>query len=124
MKARRLTATRALLEAFRGSRSPGAPSVGERLHALPRLLGATLNGRYPGMSRSRLGMLLLGVLYLVSPVDLMPEAVFLVFGLGDDALVAAWVAGNVLSETDAYLRWERERAHVVTGEVISEPAAR
>ena len=122
MRARRVTAARALLEAVRGSRAPGAPSVGERLQALPRLLGATLNGRYPGMSRSRLGMLVLGLLYLVSPVDLMPEAVLLVFGLGDDALVAAWLAGTVLSETDAFLGWERSRERVVAGDVIDSPA--
>jgi uncharacterized membrane protein YkvA (DUF1232 family) len=58
------------------------------------------------------------VLYIVSPVDLIPEIVVPVLGLGDDALVAAWLAGVVLSETDAFLGWEKERADVVIGEVI------
>jgi hypothetical protein len=30
-------------------------------------------------------------------------------GLGDDALVAAWLAGAFLVETDRHLSWERSR---------------
>ena len=78
--ARRAGAARALLEAVRGSRAPGAPGVGERLAALPRLAAATLSGRYEGMRRSRLALLAVGLLYLVSPVDLVPEAFLFLFG--------------------------------------------
>ena len=77
-----------------------------------------LTGRYPGISKTRIAMALLGVLYVVSPVDFMPEILLGVFGLGDDALVAAWVAGAVLGETDAFLRWEADRRRVVVGQVV------
>jgi uncharacterized membrane protein YkvA (DUF1232 family) len=49
----------------------------------------------------------IGLAYLLSPVDLLPELVLNVFGLGDDAVVALWLAGAFLVESDRYLRWER-----------------
>jgi uncharacterized membrane protein YkvA (DUF1232 family) len=114
----RVAALTMLAHALRNARRPGAPGIGAHLAAVPRMLALGLTGRYPGLSKSRLAMALLGVLYVVSPVDLMPEILLGVFGLGDDALVAAWVAGAVLSETDAFLRWEADRRQVVVGHVV------
>jgi len=117
--ARRMTAARALGAALLGSHRRGAPGVAERFRAVPRLVRATLTGRYPGLTRGRLGLMLLGVLYVVSPVDLMPELLLTVFGLGDDDLVAAWLAGTLLVETEAFLTWERQSGKLIPGEVIS-----
>jgi uncharacterized membrane protein YkvA (DUF1232 family) len=115
----RVAAFVALARALRASGRPGTPGIGAQLAAVPRMLSLGLSGRYPGLAKSRILLAALGVLYIVSPVDLMPELVFTVFGLGDDAFVAAWVAGTLLGETDAFLRWEAEDSRrVVTGEVI------
>ena len=38
-----------------------------------------------------------------------------------DALVVAWLAGTVLSETDAYLTWEGSRGRVIPGRVVRSP---
>jgi uncharacterized membrane protein YkvA (DUF1232 family) len=111
--ARRVTAARALWAVLRGAQHPGS------LRAFPRLVRATLAGTYPGMSRSRLLLMLAGVAYILSPVDLMPELLLTVFGLGDDALVAAWLAGTALAESQSYLQWERTRARVIPGEVTN-----
>jgi uncharacterized membrane protein YkvA (DUF1232 family) len=108
-----------LARALRSSGRPGTPGIGAHLAAVPRMLKLGLTGRYPGMGKSRLLFALLGVLYVVSPVDFMPEVLLGVFGLGDDAFVAAWVAGALLSETDSFLRWEaQDSPQVVVGEVI------
>jgi uncharacterized membrane protein YkvA (DUF1232 family) len=121
---RRAAALKALWAAVSGRRRPGGPSLGEQVAAVPRLVLMTVSGRYPGMSRGRLGLLALGVLYVVAPIDLVPEAALWLVGLGDDAVVLAWLAGTLLSETDAYLQWEadrrvaRQRDDVVPGEVI------
>jgi uncharacterized membrane protein YkvA (DUF1232 family) len=122
--ARRATAARALGAALLGASRRGGPGVGERLRAVPRLERATLAGRYPGMSRRRLGLMALGIAYVISPVDLMPELLLTVFGLGDDALVAAWLAGTVLMETESFLTWERSSGKVIAGEVLTPPPAR
>lgn len=100
------SALAALWLAIRGQRHPGAPSTGQLLAALPRMVLATLRGRYPGLDRHRLGLMLLAALYVVSPIDLVPEAALLVVGLVDDAVVLAWLAGAVLAETEQFLAWE------------------
>ena len=42
----------------------------------------------------RVAMMALATAYVISPIDLIPEAIFLVFGLADDAVVVAWLAGR------------------------------
>jgi uncharacterized membrane protein YkvA (DUF1232 family) len=115
----RIAAFVMLARALRASGRPGTPGIGAQLAAVPRMLKLSLTGRYPGLSKSRIALALFGLLYIVSPVDVMPEVLLGIFGLGDDAFVAAWVAGAVLGETDAFLRWESEGSRrVVVGEVI------
>lgn len=99
-----------LVRALRGVARPGEPGLRERLACVPRLLRATASGGYTGTSRARLATLAAAVLYVVSPIDLLPEVVLGPLGLADDALVISWIAATLLGETDAYLRWERARA--------------
>jgi uncharacterized membrane protein YkvA (DUF1232 family) len=100
---------RTLATAIRTAVRPGSPGLGERLAALPRLATATFRGDYPGTSRSRLLLIAGAVLYVVSPVDLVPEALLSVFGLADDAVVLSWLAAAVINETESYLAWERSQ---------------
>jgi uncharacterized membrane protein YkvA (DUF1232 family) len=102
----------ALWTVLRGAR--GGPTLGTRLSALPRMLRATFTGRYDG--KGRVAAMLLAVLYVVSPIDLIPEAFFAFFGLADDAFVAVWLAGALLSETERFLVWERRRTQVIDGQ--------
>jgi uncharacterized membrane protein YkvA (DUF1232 family) len=97
---------RALLSGARGG-----PSIGARLAALPRMLKASAKGEYDG--GMRVAMMAAATAYVVSPVDFVPEAMFLVFGLVDDAVMVTWLAGSILSETERFLEWEKERARVV-----------
>lgn len=120
---RKTTAFVALARALRGAGRDGSPGIGERLGALPRLVGATLSGRYRGTTRGQLGLIALGVLYVVSPVDVVPEAIIPLIGLADDAFVVTWLAGRVLAETEAFLSWEKaepsgRRPDVVPGQVV------
>jgi uncharacterized membrane protein YkvA (DUF1232 family) len=112
----------ALAKALRSAARPGEPGLGDRVQAVPRWVGATLSGDYPGTKRARLLTLGAGLLYLVSPIDLMPEALLPVLGLADDAMVVAWLAGQLLGETDDFLRWERERAESGGGSRRGRPA--
>lgn len=99
----RMAALRALWRALTlGSR--GGPPLTRRLGALPRMVWATLRREYDG--GARLAAMVLATAYVVSPVDLVPEALLALFGLIDDAFVVTWVAGAVLSETERFLRWE------------------
>ncbi|MQA13325.1 MAG: DUF1232 domain-containing protein [Pseudonocardiaceae bacterium] len=103
---RRFGAFRALWRAVRRGRRPGSPALRERAAALPRLVRRAVRGRYPGLGGGRLALFALGLVYLVSPVDVVPEIALTLLGLGDDAVVALWLAGSFLDETDRYLQWE------------------
>jgi uncharacterized membrane protein YkvA (DUF1232 family) len=95
---------------------PGTPGVGERLSAIPRMIGATMRGEYDG--KGRLTLMAMSAFYIASPIDVVPEGFLLLLGLVDDAAVAAWFAGAVLDETERFLEWERQRARTIPGHVV------
>jgi uncharacterized membrane protein YkvA (DUF1232 family) len=102
---------RALLSGARGG-----PSLGARLAALPRMIRATLRKEYDG--GLRVALMAAATAYVLSPVDVVPEAFLLVLGLADDAVMVAWLAGSILSETGRFLEWERQRASIVPGSLV------
>jgi len=77
------------------------------------MMSDALSGRYAALGRGRLALLGLALVFLVSPVDFVPEAVVPLLGLADDGVVALWLAGAFLAETDRFLAWERSRPAVV-----------
>jgi uncharacterized membrane protein YkvA (DUF1232 family) len=96
----------------------GGPSLNTRLAALPRMIRATMKGEYDG--GLRLAMMAAAAAYVVSPIDVFPEALLLVVGLADDALMITWLAGSVLDETGRFLEWEARRAATIPGETVRE----
>lgn len=114
----RFAALGSIWRAIRAGSRPGTPGVGERLRAVPRLVRSTFLGRYAGTTRTRLVMLTLAAVYVVSPVDLVPELFVPLLGLVDDAFVLAWLAGTLLLETERYLTWEQDQHPVVPGQVV------
>jgi uncharacterized membrane protein YkvA (DUF1232 family) len=89
----------------------GGPSISKRLAALPRMLKATAKGQYDG--GLRVAMMAAATAYVISPIDVIPEAFLLVVGLADDAVMITWLAGSVLAETERFLEWEKQRDRVV-----------
>ena len=105
----------ALVNAFR----PDAPGIGRRIAALPRLIIASIKKEYDG--GQRLLLMAAASLYIVSPLDMVPEIFFALFGLIDDAFVITWLVGALLSETERFLEWEKARGRgpsVVQSEVL------
>ncbi|MEV4414409.1 YkvA family protein [Catellatospora sp. NPDC049609] len=93
----------------------------DRLAAMPRMMYASLRGRYDGLGRIML--ITAATAYVASPVDVVPEAFFLLFGLADDMIIITWIAGALLSETDRFLMWENGgKAPVGTGVIDGEVA--
>ena len=89
----------------------GGPSLSTRIAAVPRMMKATVHGNYDG--GLRVAMMAAATAYVVSPIDVIPEAFFLIFGLADDAVMVAWLAGAVLAETQRFLEWERQQDRIV-----------
>ncbi len=103
----RIASVVAVARAVRLAVRPGGPSIGERAGAVPRMVRATFSGEYVGVSKGRLMLMLAAAGYLVSPLDLIPEAVLPIIGLADDALVLSWLATKLVEETEAFLAWEK-----------------
>jgi uncharacterized membrane protein YkvA (DUF1232 family) len=89
----------------------GGPTLSRRLAALPRMLKATARREYDG--GVRVALMAAAAAYVISPLDLIPEAFLLVVGLADDAVMITWLAGAVLAETERFLEWEQQRDRVV-----------
>lgn len=100
----------ALLQAVRPVMEPGSPGLGERAGSVPRLVRATLGGSYTGVSKGRLALMLAATGYIVSPLDLVPEAIVPLLGIADDALVLSWLATRFVEETERFLEWEAAQA--------------
>ena len=107
-----------LANAVRSASRPGTPGIGARLASLPRLFRATIRGEYVGTSRLRLVCIVGALLYLISPIDLVPVVILPPIGLGGDALLISWIAASLINETESFLRWERDRDHVVRGYIV------
>jgi uncharacterized membrane protein YkvA (DUF1232 family) len=108
----RLKLVATVASVVRASTRSGAPAVTDRLHAVPRLVRATLDGSYAGTTKRRLGLVVGAVVYVVSPLDLLPEAVLPVVGAADDAVVISWAVKTFMEETDRFLAWEAGQGRV------------
>lgn len=83
-------------------------NVLERARALPRLLRAARQGDSPELPKSRMGLWALALVYLVSPIDVLPELLPII-GVADDAGVAVWLLTSVSTATGLYLRREHDQ---------------
>lgn len=93
----------------RASGEPGTPGLVERAQCVPRLVRATLDRSYTGVTPGRLALVAASAAYVASPVDLVPESVLPIIGLADDALVLRWALRTFVEETDRFLVWEARR---------------
>lgn len=64
------------------------------------------NGNYKEMSRNSIIMIIISLIYLVSPIDLIPD--FLVGGFIDDAAVIAYVLKKIQNELNQYKEWKSD----------------
>ncbi|MEV5963373.1 YkvA family protein [Kribbella sp. NPDC051952] len=83
-------------------------NVLERAQALPRLLRETRQGTYGDLPKSRITLWLVALVYLISPIDILPD-LLPVIGVTDDAGVAVWLLTSVSTAAGLYLRRERDQ---------------
>ncbi|MGW7684316.1 YkvA family protein [Kribbella sp. NPDC054772] len=83
-------------------------NVIERAKALPRLLRDVRRGAYTDLPRTRTFLWVLAIVYLISPIDILPD-LLPVIGVTDDAGVAVWLLTSVSTAAGLYLRKEREQ---------------
>ncbi|GAA3728407.1 uncharacterized membrane protein YkvA (DUF1232 family) [Spinactinospora alkalitolerans] len=118
-KSNRAAAGAAAWQVVHEGTRPGKPSLMTRAGAVPRMVGARVRGHYTQMPASRLLLFALAVLYIVSPVDFVPEVFVPFLGLADDIGVAVWLTASLMGETERFIDWERYGPEYVQGHVVS-----
>jgi uncharacterized membrane protein YkvA (DUF1232 family) len=79
------------------------------LTALFRLLKAYIRGEYRDIPWGSIVLVTVGIIYFVSPIDLIPDVLP---GIGhiDDAAVIAFVVTQIKADLDNFLAWEITQA--------------
>jgi uncharacterized membrane protein YkvA (DUF1232 family) len=85
--------------------------------ALVRLVRSHANGEYKGIKTTTVVSGLAVLLYVLSPIDLIPDFVP-VLGWMDDLSLVSWFAGKFQGELASFRAWEAEREQ----QPASEPA--
>jgi len=82
----------------------GLDSVREQIELMYNYVKDIISGEYKGYSVSNLTMIIAAFIYLVSPLDILPD--ILPGGLIDDGLVLLWVNNEVKIELDKYKQFK------------------
>jgi uncharacterized membrane protein YkvA (DUF1232 family) len=89
----------------------------ENLKAVFRLLQAYFGKQYTTIPWGSVVLIVGAVIYFVSPIDLMPDWIPL-SGFIDDAAVLMFVIGQIRSDLDRFLQWEKEKKTGNSSEII------
>lgn len=87
-----------------------------------KLAKDTVTGHYRGLKKRNLFLIVAGLMYLVNPMDLLPD---FLFGLGfaDDVGVLMYVFKKLDGEIKAYEAWRNEEAEPASDSYIYEEDA-
>ncbi|UZT99923.1 DUF1232 domain-containing protein [Chryseobacterium fluminis] len=75
-----------------------------------RMVKMWRKGDYP-MRSIDIILPMLGLLYVISPIDLLPEVAVPVLGVLDDLAVLSLIIPKLIKEVDKFLLWEAERKY-------------
>ncbi len=92
-------------------------SLIDDLKVLIELIKDYYNGRYKELSQGSVILILISLIYLVTPIDIIPD--FVLGGFIDDAAVIAYILKKITSEIDAYKSWKVNRpADIMDDDII------
>ena len=84
-----------------------------------KLAKDTITGHYRGLKKRNLFLIVAGLMYLVNPMDLLPDFIFAV-GFADDVAVLMYVFKKLDREIKAYEAWRDEEAELASDSSIYE----
>lgn len=94
---------------LRHSPSSRIRELGDQIKRLGRLVRAYANGSYREISVGNIALVVGSILYFVTPLDLIPDAIPGA-GLIDDATIFAFVLARLDFELGQFAAWERRDA--------------
>lgn len=80
-------------------------SIIEDIKLLVQLVKDWMSGRYREISKGSIIMVIISFLYLVYPIDIIPD--FLIGGFLDDAAVIAYIIKKITAELEVYKDWKK-----------------
>ncbi|MFY4776795.1 YkvA family protein [Metabacillus sp. RGM 3146] len=99
--------------AVKASKNRGSlKSVWQRLTLLAEALKAWKTGEYPHFPRKSLIMIVIAILYFVTPLDFIPDFIF-GFGILDDAAVIAFVVKQIGKDLNDFEKWKEQRDRTI-----------
>jgi uncharacterized membrane protein YkvA (DUF1232 family) len=96
-------------KSYEKNRGPLA-EVWSYLTTLFRLLRAYIRRDYRDIPWGSIVMVIVAIIYFVSPIDLIPD-ILPAIGLIDDAAIIAFVVAQIKADLDNFLAWEVEQPH-------------
>jgi uncharacterized membrane protein YkvA (DUF1232 family) len=91
-----------------GKKTGPIGEIWEKLQLLFSILKDWLNGSYKDISKSSITIILLGLLYFVMPVDIVPDWI-ISLGFLDDAAVLGFIINQVNQNLEEYKVWKSTR---------------
>lgn len=79
----------------------GLKSVSEHLALMTSYVKDVASGRYKGYNKTHLTLIVAAILYVVSPLDIIPDFL-IVAGFVDDAAIIAWAFNEMGKELSKY----------------------
>ena len=96
----------------------GMLNVRKDLMLLADYISDIVHGRYKGYNATAIVMALAGVIYVISPLDVVPD--FLPFGFLDDVSIITWIISKLSSELSKYEQWKNRLTHLPQGNDVIE----
>lgn len=89
--------------------NPQVRELTEHVEVLYRMVKAHINGTYIGLSSRSVGMIALGLIYFITPVDLIPDFIPFI-GYVDDMSVLLAVGKSLQTDIVKFRVWENTTA--------------
>ena len=86
----------------------GLSKVKDKLVLMYIFVADVISGDYKDYSLSNLAIIVAALIYVVSPLDLVPDIIPIV-GLVDDATIVIWAVGVVNEELAKYEEWKNKQ---------------
>ena len=90
--------------------NPQVKEMTEHVDVLYRMVKAHVNGTYQGLSSRSVGLIALGLVYFITPVDLIPDFIPFI-GYVDDLSVLLAVGKSLQTDIVKFRVWENTSAY-------------